>query len=82
MHETFFYISIGIYALCIITHILPLFIDKRRGFGLAGALLHSVLLVTLLLAGASLSLVLVLYMSSIAVHSSAMYIEWKRRNKK
>ena len=78
MTDIFFWIGIALYAVLVITHILPLFMKQRGALGHIGIALHAAFIIFLFLGGAPLSLLVLLCMASIAVHAASSYLIYRR----
>ena len=80
-NELFFVIAIASFIACLATHILPLIFKRRELFGYLGIALHTLLLISLFLAGRELSFVLLLSMALLTVHAAASYVISRREKR-
>lgn len=78
MNTVFFVIGIILFSLAVINHILPLFLSSRKCIAYIGIVLHSLMLVSMILASADIKLVLLLYMASVAVYSIVAWLIARR----
>lgn len=71
--DVFYTLGIVFFVALTLTHILPVFINRKTFFGYLGISLYAAFLVSSFVGGAELSFILLLSMASVALHSGVSY---------